>query len=60
VDLPRLTIPALLERSANEFGDETYLVTPTDRLTYLEAQQRSARLARWLLAEGVGKGSRVG
>lgn len=60
MDLPRLTIPALLERSANEFGDETYLVTPTDRLTYLEAQQRSARLARWLLAEGVGKGSRVG
>ena len=36
---PRLTIPALLERSANDFGDETYLVTPTDRLTYREAQQ---------------------
>lgn len=57
---PPLTIPALLERSANEFGDETYLVTPTDRLTYREAQQRSAHLARWLLAEGVGKGTRVG
>lgn len=57
---PRLTIPALLERSANEFGDATYLVTPTDRLTYREAQQRSAQLARWLLAEGVGKGTRVG
>ena len=57
---PRLTIPALLERSAREFGGETYLVTPTDRLTYQEAEQRSARLARWLLAEGVGKGTRVG
>ncbi|MGZ5397320.1 MAG: AMP-binding protein, partial [Mycobacterium sp.] len=57
---PRLTIPALLERSAHEFGDETYLVTPTDRLTYREAEQRSGQLARWLLAQGVGKGTRVG
>ena len=57
---PRLTIPALLERSANEFGDETYLVTPTERLTYRQAQERSADLARWLLAEGAGKGTRVG
>ncbi|MFI5508329.1 class I adenylate-forming enzyme family protein [Mycobacterium sp. NPDC051804] len=56
----RLTIPALLERSANEFGDETYLVTPTERLTYRQAQQQSAHLARWLLAEGIGKGTRVG
>ncbi len=43
-----------------EFGRETYVVTPTDRLTYAEADQRSARLARWLLAQGVGKGTRVG
>ncbi len=57
---PRLTIPALLEYSAREFGDQTYLATPTDRLTYREAEQRSADLARWLLAQGVGKGTRVG
>ncbi len=57
---PPLTIPALLRRSVAEFGDAVYLVTPTDRLTYAEAEQRSARLARWLLREGVGKGSRVG
>ncbi|WP_166904828.1 class I adenylate-forming enzyme family protein [Mycobacterium sp. DL440] len=55
-----LTIPALLQHSVAEFGESVYLVTPTDRLTYLEAEQRSARLARWLLREGVGKGSRVG
>lgn len=55
-----LTIPALLQHSVSEFGESTYLVTPTDRLTYLEAEQRSAHLARWLLHEGVGKGSRVG
>ncbi len=54
------TIPALLQRSAREFGGEAYLVTPTERLTYQEAEQRSADAARWLLQEGVGKGARVG
>lgn len=57
---PALTIPALLDRSARASGDHTYLVTPTERLTYAEAEQRSARIARWLLHDGVGKGSRVG
>ncbi|WP_197377297.1 class I adenylate-forming enzyme family protein [Mycolicibacterium baixiangningiae] len=57
---PRPTIPALLAQSVREFGDQTYLVSPTDRLTYADAERRSAELARWLLAEGVGKGARVG
>ncbi|WP_083267107.1 class I adenylate-forming enzyme family protein [Mycolicibacterium porcinum] len=55
-----LTVPALLRRSVAEFGESGYLVTPTDRLTYLDAEQRSAESARWLLHHGVGKGSRVG
>ncbi|WP_083654111.1 class I adenylate-forming enzyme family protein [Mycobacterium sp. GA-1841] len=55
-----LTIPALLRRAAAEFPERTYLVTPGERLTYIEAEQRSADLARWLLREGVGKGTRVG
>lgn len=54
------TIPALLEHSAREFGGHTYLITPDERLTYQEAEQRSAVAARWLLREGVGKGTRVG
>src|ERR1700761_1761543 len=55
-----LTIPALLAQSVRLFGQETYVVTPTERATYEEAEQRSAHVARWLLREGVGKGSRVG
>lgn len=55
-----LTIPTLLAQGASQFGHKTYLVTPTERITYAEAQQRSADVARWLLLEGVGKGSRVG
>lgn len=57
---PPLTVPALLRHSVAEFGESVYLTTPTERLTYLEAEERSARLARWLLHQGVGKGSRVG
>ena len=57
---PQPTIPALLQRSVRDFGRHTYLVTPTDRLTYAEAEQRSAHVARWLLERGVGKGTRVG
>jgi acyl-CoA synthetase (AMP-forming)/AMP-acid ligase II len=60
VDEQRPTIPALLARSVAEFGGETYLITPTERLTYAEAERRSARIARRLLGEGVGKGARVG
>ena len=55
-----LTIPALLAHSARAFGQKTYVATPTERLTYEEAERRSAHVARWLLHEGVGKGSRVG
>ncbi|BBY16080.1 class I adenylate-forming enzyme family protein [Mycolicibacterium litorale] len=56
----RPTIPALLARSAREFGDHDYVVSPTERLTYTDAERRSAALARWLLHRGVGKGTRVG
>jgi acyl-CoA synthetase (AMP-forming)/AMP-acid ligase II len=57
---PRPTIPALLARSAMEFGDQTYVITPSERLSYADAERRSADLARWLLDRGVGKGVRVG
>jgi acyl-CoA synthetase (AMP-forming)/AMP-acid ligase II len=57
---PRPTVPALLRRCVSEFGRDTYVVTPADRLTYEQAEQRSADAARWLLNQGVGKGSRVG
>ena len=36
------------------------MATPTERLTYEDAERRSAHVARWLLHAGVGKGSRVG
>lgn len=60
MDHEPLTVPALLSRAVRDFGARTYLVTPTERLTYADADRRSAELARRLLACGAGKGSRIG
>ena len=53
------TFPELI-RHAARFGDHPYLVADGERLTYAEMDARTAALARGLLAEGIGKGSRVG
>jgi acyl-CoA synthetase (AMP-forming)/AMP-acid ligase II len=41
-------------------GNDVFVITATERLTFGEADRRSAALAGALLREGVGKGSRVG
>ena len=58
-DLP-LTIPGLLRARADELGDAPFVVCDAARISYREAERRSARLARALVAAGVGKGSHVG
>jgi acyl-CoA synthetase (AMP-forming)/AMP-acid ligase II len=54
------TLPELLHRSAARFGDHTFVVADEARLSYRDAETRSAGVARGLLAMGIGKGSRVG
>ncbi|ORW01252.1 class I adenylate-forming enzyme family protein [Mycobacterium kyorinense] len=54
------TVPTLLRWAAARFADRTYLIVDGQRLTYAELERRSARLARALLAEGIGKGDHVG
>jgi acyl-CoA synthetase (AMP-forming)/AMP-acid ligase II len=54
------TVPELVRSAAARFGDRTYLVANGERLTYRDVDARSAALAKGLLAEGIGKGSRVG
>ena len=50
----------LARSSARRFGDKTFVVLGDERLTFADADARSQRLARGLLASGVGKGTRVG
>ena len=55
-----LTVGRLLRRQAAEHGDDPFLVTDREVLTYRGAEVGSARLARALLAAGAGRGTHVG
>ena len=50
----------LVRWCAARFGDKTLAVLGDVRLSYAEAEARSAALAKGLLASGAGKGTRVG
>jgi len=54
------TAPALIRWSTTTFAEQELTVLGDERLRFDEAGARSAELARSLLAEGVGKGTRVG
>jgi acyl-CoA synthetase (AMP-forming)/AMP-acid ligase II len=58
--LYRPTIGEAIRRAADLWGDHDFVVLPTERMTYRQAEQRSRSLARRMLAAGIGKGSRVG
>jgi acyl-CoA synthetase (AMP-forming)/AMP-acid ligase II len=63
MELPPLdytpTIPSSIRRAAARFGDRDFVVMPDRRLTYAQAEAASRRVARELLAAGIGKGTRV-
>ena len=51
----------LLERQAALFGDREAIVSPSGvRLTYNELNDEASRVAKGLLALGVGHGNRIG
>ena len=54
------TVPVLMRRGANRWGDHPLIVLGNRRLSYAEAERESGLLARGLLAAGLGKGARVG
>lgn len=56
----RPTAGELIRACAARHGDCLFAVLGDERLTYGEVEARSARLAKGLLASGVGKGTRVG
>ncbi|WP_431233751.1 class I adenylate-forming enzyme family protein [Mycolicibacterium psychrotolerans] len=54
------TVGRLLRHQAASRGDHPLLVCDSERLSYREAEERSARLARGLIALGAGRGTHVG
>jgi acyl-CoA synthetase (AMP-forming)/AMP-acid ligase II len=53
------TIPDMLRSLVERFGERECIVLGKRRLSYAQIEAESARLARGLLASGVGKGTRV-
>ncbi len=58
--MPSPTVGAVLRSQARARGEHPLLVCDNDRLSYAEADRRSAVLARGLIALGAGKGTHVG
>jgi acyl-CoA synthetase (AMP-forming)/AMP-acid ligase II len=56
----RPTAGELIRHAAQRWGDRTLAVLGEERVSYADAEERSARLARGLLASGASKGTRVG
>lgn len=57
-DLPQ-TIPAIWRRRVEARGDALLMVCDDERLTYAEADMRSRRVAKGLIAAGATKGAHV-
>ncbi|HXC41501.1 MAG TPA: class I adenylate-forming enzyme family protein [Burkholderiales bacterium] len=54
------TLPNVIAAAMREAADREFMVEGSRRLTFRDAERESAKLARGLLAAGLGKGSRVG
>ena len=54
------TTGELARSAASRWGDKTLAILGDERLSYADADARSARLARGLLASGAGKGTKIG
>ncbi|OBK49712.1 class I adenylate-forming enzyme family protein [Mycobacterium sp. 1081908.1] len=54
------TVAEILRRQARSRTEHALLVCDGDRISYAEADRRSAELARGLIAHGTGKGTHVG
>ncbi|HUE35433.1 MAG TPA: class I adenylate-forming enzyme family protein [Mycobacterium sp.] len=55
-----LTVAGILRHQAHSRGDHPLLVCDAERISYADADRRSAELARGLIAHGGGKGTHVG
>lgn len=59
-DDPPSTLPALLRQVVSRRGRKPAIVTAEETVSYTDLDNRSARMARALLAAGVAKGTRIG
>jgi acyl-CoA synthetase (AMP-forming)/AMP-acid ligase II len=58
--MPRPTVASVLRHQSLHRGEHQLLVCDDERLSYADADRRSAKLARGLITLGAGKGTHVG
>lgn len=54
------TMANAIRRAADQFGARDYVVMPDHRMTFAEADRASQRVAKEMIARGIGKGTRIG
>jgi acyl-CoA synthetase (AMP-forming)/AMP-acid ligase II len=54
------TMPGVVARAVATWGERPFVVTPDTTMTFAQADAASRRVAKELLAAGVGKGTRIG
>jgi long-chain acyl-CoA synthetase len=60
IDIPNITLVDLFRQTVKSRGDSTCIIYGADEMTYQQVDDFSDRVARFLLANGLKKGERVG
>jgi long-chain acyl-CoA synthetase len=60
MQIPDISLVALFKTAVREFGNATCTIYEDKMLTYNQVDDLSDRVARYLLAQGIGKGDRIG
>jgi len=60
IDIPDLTLVDLFRQAVKSRGDSTCIIYDAEEMTYQQVDDFSDRVARFLLANGLKKGERVG
>ena len=60
IDIPEISLVDLLRKTVEDSGESTCTIFEGDSLTYQAVDDLSDRVARYLLAQGLAKGDRVG
>jgi long-chain acyl-CoA synthetase len=60
IDIPKYSIVDLLKKTVEDSGEATCTIYEGETLTYQAVDDLSDRVARYLLAQGLNKGDRVG
>jgi long-chain acyl-CoA synthetase len=60
IDIPELSLVDLFRDAVEEYGESIFTIYEGNELTYRQVDDPSDRVARFLLAQGLKKGDRVG